>query len=85
VVAGQDEKLWRKDRCGAWIGRQYHGKTESEYGWEIDHITSLDAGGRDELSNWQPLQWQNNRKKAEGSLDCAVTAKDVHNVSVSAV
>jgi hypothetical protein len=76
-VPDQDPSVWRKDECGAWIGRQSYGIRNSEYGWEIDHIS---PGGPDVLSNLRPLQWQNNAEKSEGRLKCNVTASGTHNV-----
>ncbi len=37
----------------------------STYSWEIDHIKPVSKGGSDDLSNLQPLQWENNRKKGD--------------------
>jgi hypothetical protein len=75
-VAGNDPNVWRKDQCGAWIGRKLYGSRESEYGWEVDHISPK---GGDDLSNLRPLQWKNNLDKGEGRLKCPVTANGVHN------
>lgn len=44
--------------------RSEHGAT-NKHGWEIDHIRPVVAGGNDDLSNLQPLQWENNRKKGD--------------------
>ena len=38
---------------------------ESQYGWEIDHIMPKSRGRSDNLSNLQPLHWQNNRRKGD--------------------
>ena len=51
VVTGQDASKWRKDKCGALIGRNVYGDRESKYGWEIDHI---EPDGGNDLSNLRP-------------------------------
>lgn len=80
VVTGPEEaKLWRQDKCTAWINRQAYGK-ESDYGWQIDHKIPKAQGGGDELSNLQPLHWRNNAAKAAGRLDCVVTSDGNKNV-----
>jgi len=77
IVPENDPNHWRKDYCGAWIGRRFHGDRNSEYGWEIDHIS---PDGPDILSNLRPLQWQNNMDKGDGRLKCNVTAGSTHNI-----
>ncbi|MBU0634372.1 MAG: HNH endonuclease [Candidatus Omnitrophica bacterium] len=79
VVSGNDPNVWRKDQCEAWMGRAYYGNRNSQYGWEIDHITPVSEGGGDEFSNLRPLQWENNASKQAGRLTCAVTASGVNN------
>jgi len=65
-VQGYDSAITRKDICGAWINwNNYGDTTENGNGWEIDHIKPVAIGGSDDLSNLQPLQWQNNRKKSD--------------------
>ena len=76
TAPNNDKNRWRKDECGAWIGRQDYGNRDSEYGWEVDHIT---PGGPDQLSNLRPLQWQNNVDKSDGRFKCKVTASGKHN------
>jgi hypothetical protein len=78
-VSGYDSTKWRKDECGAWIGRQYYGDRTSQYGWEIDHIS---PGGPDAVYNLRPLQWQNNVDKSDGRLKCNVTASGNQNKTV---
>lgn len=55
---------FRKDVCGASMQRNKYGKTE-QWGWEIDHIKPVSQRGTDDLSNLQPLQWENNRHKGD--------------------
>jgi len=80
VIQGNDPSRWRKDQCGAWIGRAEYGDRDSQYGWEIDHIS---PGGSDALSNLRPLQWKNNTDKSDGRLKCNVTASGKNNVDNS--
>jgi hypothetical protein len=78
AVTGQDAGKWRKDKCGAWIGRDKYGNRQSDYGWEIDHI---DPDGGDGMSNLRPLQWENNLDKSDKKrLTCIVTSEGVDNV-----
>ena len=66
---------FRKDKCGASMQRTKYGKTE-KWGWEIDHIKPVSKGGNDDLSNLQPLLWENNRHKGDDypNWSCKVTS-----------
>lgn len=72
IAQGFDPAKWRRDACGALISRAAHGDTESDFGWEIDHVVAVAKGGSDGLANLQPLQWRNNRAKSDGPLECVV-------------
>jgi len=63
----------RVDAWGWTIVRSDYGNGRSRYGWEIDHIVPVAQGGGDELTNLQPLQWENNRRKDEGQFITAAT------------
>jgi hypothetical protein len=73
---------WGKDSCGAWIRRGDYGRKGLTYGWEIDHIKPIAQGGGDELTNLQPLQWENNASKGAGKLDCVITSQGTTNIRV---
>lgn len=82
IIDQNDPNEWRKDECGAWIYFAQYGNRNSQYGWEIDHITSKENGGTDVLSNLRPLQWQNNASKSSGRLKCAITSNGTSNKSI---
>ncbi len=73
------EKVWLKakpegeeaeekpDVCATLMRREDYGNRESEFGWEVDHISPVSKGGTDDLVNLQPLHWRNNLDKGEKS------------------
>ena len=64
LCTGADSTICRKDAAGAWILREQYGK-EGDYGWSIDHIVPISKGGKDDTINLRPMQWENNKFKAD--------------------
>ncbi len=63
IIPSYDPKVWRHDSKGNPIKKDEYGKT-TKHGWEIDHMIPTSKGGPDTLENKQPLQWEENRRKA---------------------
>jgi HNH endonuclease len=61
----QQHRPLRLDAFGSLIWREGYGNTNSKFGWEIDHIKPVTAGGTDKLDNLRPLQWEHNREKGD--------------------
>lgn len=59
-----DPNVTRTESCCARIDKADYGKT-TQHGWEIDHVKPVSEGGTDDLSNLQPLHWENNRAKGD--------------------
>ncbi|MCI0450611.1 MAG: HNH endonuclease [Chlorobi bacterium] len=65
LISGYDASEWRRDKCGRAMKYSEHGNRQHEFGWEIDHIKPVAKGGTDDLSNLQPLYWENNASKGD--------------------
>lgn len=83
VVQGYDERLIRRDCCGAWMMKDEYGQN-SDFGWVIDHVYPISRGGDDNIKNLRPMQWQNNAAKSDDYPDyhSAVMASIAANVEV---
>lgn len=65
IIPGLASQTWRRDRCGHSMQYSEHGNRNSNSGWEIDHINPVSNGGTDDISNLQPLYWENNAAKSD--------------------
>jgi hypothetical protein len=84
ISSEENEKTgFRKDQCEAWIKFSDYGNRNSNYGWEIDHITPSSKGGGNELSNLRPLHWKNNASRQDGRLVCVIKSDGAKNVDFS--
>lgn len=80
IIENADPDVWRTDDCNALMYRDHYAK-DSEYGWEIDHITPQSKDGSDDISNLRPLHWLNNKSRKAGPLTCPVKWEDKNNVA----
>ena len=81
-VDGVDPDVFRQDYAGAWMRYADYGNRNSQYGWEIDHLKPLAQGGEEVMTNYLPLQWQNNVRKGDNypRWATAVAADGQNNV-----
>ena len=59
-VIGRDPNYVRQDAFGWYIVWSDYGNRDSDYGWEIDHISPTILGGLDIPANVRALHWRNN-------------------------
>ena len=74
-IGHNDPNMWRKDKCGAWIGR-HHFQEKSEFGWGIVKLPGAVTDENDETSGLIPLQWENKLASESGKLMCKIKASD---------
>lgn len=79
VQEGFDPNVARKDACGAWILRNQYGNTDSNFGWEIDHVYPRALGGTTVEENLRSMQWQNNRSKGDDYPSYMASMRAVNN------
>ena len=63
LIPGLAPIQWCRDVFGFCLYFPEYRNTDSDCGWEIDHIKPLSNGGSDDIVNLQPLYWRNNRTK----------------------
>ena len=82
VVIDYDKDKYRQDLAGAWIEWSKYGDKTSSLGWNVDHLKPLSQNGADNISNWVPLQWENNIKKAQKypEFETAVSSEGNKNI-----
>jgi hypothetical protein len=67
ILPGQDPDFIRTDDFGNVISYSHYGNTASEFGWEIDRITTGSTAGSDDISNLRPLHLRCYRGKGSVS------------------
>ena len=63
ILPTHNPKDYRRDDFGNTICFTKYGKTDLDYGWEVDHIRPVSEGGSDHIDNLRPLQWEANRNR----------------------
>ncbi len=65
VIPSLSPDAWRRDICDKAMKFSDYGDRYPIYGWEIDHIIPVAHEGSDDISNLQPLHWENNAAKGD--------------------
>lgn len=65
VIPEYPASMWRRDEYGRAIKWDDYGRTDTKYGWEVDHIVPVERGGGDQIANLRPLFWETNRRKGD--------------------
>jgi hypothetical protein len=71
AIGNQDQTVWRKDECGAWIRYDQYGSEVSDFGWKI---ASVSTGGSSGPADLRPFHWQNDFNRSTSVAVCRVKA-----------
>jgi 5-methylcytosine-specific restriction endonuclease McrA len=63
IAPGRRPEEYRLDHYGALMKWSEYGNQNHKYGWQVDHIVPLSAGGNDDLDNLRPVFWLNNQAR----------------------
>lgn len=67
-LSSYSHSLYAIDKTGNEIHYIQYGNTDSEFGWEIDHIIPVVLGGKTVFSNLRAIHWRINRAKGDKLL-----------------
>lgn len=79
IIPRKDPAVWRMDKGGNIIRYSHHGKHQSKFGWDIDHIISKADGGSDIIENLQPLRYDVNRSCGKKTNKPGMNMKKLHD------
>lgn len=77
IIPGFDPEYLREDQFGTVIARVFYEECRPGFalGWRIVHIKSPEKGGTNDISNLQPMQWENNPGKPSSRNKQTATSK----------